>query len=535
MKGPAAIEDTLIAHHAFASHLPKSLAHVTSVYCDARPWKILAGKDAGKEKGLAPWEKVERGDEDAVKNLLDYNAADCRLTALDWQRMQPDLEDERHTYEGDKNIAQLCRRMTETGIGFDIAGREELSRHLRARKRGLLAAMRDLTGKKSFHPARQNDVRQALFGRFRAPLLRPTPTGLASTNNETLEWLSGIGGRAGDLADLTLRWRSADKTLGSYVDNVFFVEKPGENIGRVHPPWKLGPVTGRLSCWLMTLPRFNKDDWEAHVRYLYVADSKMKACRLVAQVHDAAIFEVEGRFVYFDLSQAEARLAAYFSGDKNLIEAVGSDIHLANAIVAFSDSPETVKRLLRGNELSPFLDKKGKPMKWKAVSSKEGGCKEERDIAKNVGFCVWYEGSAERAYITLQQQGFKKASPSGCEEIVRRFHMRYRDYYRYVDGNEAEVRAKGHLRTVLLKRIRWLGQFAPRTEISNYPIQSGIADLQNVRLPEIERRCKGLKKVDDVKRVIAEVWAEPIKVPHNGLSFVMPIDLKDGERWSDFG
>ena len=534
MKGPAAIEDTLIAHHAFASHLPKSLAHVTSVYCDARPWKILAGKDAGKEKGLAPWERLERGDEDAVKNLLDYNAADCRLTALDWQRMQPDLEDERHTYESDKQIAQLCRRMTETGIGFDIAGREELSRHLRARKRGLLAAMRDLTGKKSFHPARQNDVRQALFGRFKAPLLRPTPTGLASTNNETLEWLSGLGGRAGELADLTLRWRSADKTLGSYVDNVFFVEKPGENIGRVHPPWKLGPVTGRLSCWLMTLPRYNKNDWEAHVRALYVADPRSTRAHLVAQIHDAAIFEVEGRFVYYDLSQAELRCAAFFSGDEALIEACKQDVHTENAKVIFEGIADPSKRLARANELSPFLDNNGKAMKWKAVPSKQGGCKDERDIAKNCSFCVTYEGTAERALATLTAAG-KKATMASCSELVNRFHMRYKAYYRYIDTNEAFVREHGYLRTVLARRIRWLGQFAPRTEIANTPIQSGIADLHNKRLPVIEARCKGLKKAEDVEKVIAEVWEEPVVVPHNGLSFRMPIDLKRGTSWSHFG
>lgn len=524
---PPKLEDTLIAHHGFASHLPKSLSHVASVYCTARPWKLLAGKGATGEKGLAPWELLEKGPE-GIEELLRYNAADAKLTALSWQRMQPDLQAERHTYESDKCTAQLCRRMTETGIGFDVAARQELSSHLRARKRGLLAAMRDYVGKPSFHPVRHNDVRSALFGRFKAPLLRPTPTGLASTNNETLEWLKvQTSLKASHLADSVLRWRAADKTLGSYVDNVDFIE--GRNgLGRVHPPWKLGPVTGRLSCWLMTLPRFG-DDWETQVRKLYVADPRSKRCRLVAQVHDAAIFEVEGRLVYFDLSQAEARLAAYFSGDKNLIEACETDIHLANAQVAFGDVAETMKRLLRGNEKSPSGEK------WKKIAAKDGGCKEERDIAKNVGFCVWYEGSADRAFITLQSAGFTKATPGACEEVVRRFHGRYRDYYKYIDRNEEDCHAQGHLRTVLSRRIRWLGWYAPRTEIANFPIQSGIADLQNERLPRIEERCKKLTRVDDVMRVIADVWAEPIRVPHNGLEFVMPVEIKDADRWSVFG
>lgn len=531
---PPVLEDTLIAHHTFASHLPKSLAHVASVYCDARPWKILYGKQAGEEKGMAPWQLVEKGTPEAIEQLLKYNASDVRLTALAWRRMQPDLKSERRVYESDKVIAQLCRRMTETGIGFDVEARAELSAHLRARRRGLLGAMRDLVGKRSFHPFRLDELRSALFGKFRAPLLRPTPTGKASTNNETLEWLTSMPTRAGTLADLVLRFRSASKTLGSYVDNVDFVETPGSNIGRVHPPWSLGPVTGRLACWLMTLPRYS-DDWEAQVRRMYVADSRSTTCHLVAQVHDAGILEVEGQLVYYDLSQAEARCAAYWSDDGNLIAACESDIHTENAKVAFSDAPETLKRLARANELSTFVDERGKLLKWKAVASKKGGCKEERDIAKNCGFCVWYEGSAERALITLQAASFKKATMASCEELVRRFHDRYRRYYRYVDENERYVREHGHLRTVLLGRVWWLGWFALRTKIANFPVQSGIGDLQNERLPRIEARCRGLKRVDDVMRVIKDVWAEPIVVPHTGKSFVMPIDLKVGARWSDFG
>jgi DNA polymerase I-like protein with 3'-5' exonuclease and polymerase domains len=530
---PPKLEDTLIAHHDFASHLPKSLAHVTSVYCTSRPWKLLAGKGATGEKGLAPWELVEKGPE-GIEELLKYNGSDALLTRLCWDRMQADLKPERHTYESDKRIAQMCRRMTETGIGFDVAARQELSKHLRARKRGLLAAMRDYVGKASFHPVRHNDVRSAIFGRFKAPLLRPTPTGLASTNNETLEWLKAQTElKASHLADLVLRWRATDKTLGSYVDNVDFQESEG-GLGRVHPPWKLGPVTGRLSCWLMTLPKYG-DDWETHVRRLYVADPRSKRCRLVAQIHDAAIFEVEGRFVYYDLSQAELRCAAFFSGDEALIEACKSDVHTENAKVVFEGIAETMKRLARANEPSPFLDENGKAKKWKAVTAKQGGCKDERDIAKNCSFCVTYEGSAERAYITLQAAGNKKVTMGACEELVRRFHSRYKQYYRYIDTNEDYCRERGHLRSVLAGRIRWLGWYAPRTEIANFPIQSGIADVHNERLPVIEERCRKMTRVDDVKKVITEVWQEPIKVPHNGVSFIMPIDLKDGSSWSNLG
>src|SRR5262249_3963859 len=85
------IEDTLIAHHAFASHLPKSLLHVVSINCDASPWKHEAKGEGKTEKG-AP----SHIDRMTPEQLTSYNAADVRLTILSWLRMQDDLKSEMH-------------------------------------------------------------------------------------------------------------------------------------------------------------------------------------------------------------------------------------------------------------------------------------------------------------------------------------------------------------------------------------------------------------------------------------------------------
>jgi len=505
-------EDTLISHHSFAGHLPRGLGHVVSIYCDARPWKILAGKAAGEEKGLAPWEQD-------ASQLLAYNASDVKLTALAWQRMQPDLESERHVYESDKRMAKFCQDLTLSGIGIDMARQRELSKRLHERKKVLGDQLQALAGK-NFNPQSLIDVRKALYRRLGQKVVLKTPTGLPKTNNEVLEHLRAKETRAGRFADLLLRYRACDKTLGSYIDNVDPIGK------RLHAPWKLGPITGRLAGPLMTLPRYG-DDYETHVKEMYVAQKHPRA-RFVAQIHDAAVIEVAGRFFYFDLSQAEARIAAYFSGDANLIAACESDIHLANAIVAFGEIPEVLERLKRGGEKSPS------GVVFKKLPASEGGCKEERDVTKNVGFCVWYEGSAERAFVTLKSAGFP-ATMNACEELVNRFHARYVDYYRYVDRNEAAAKEQGYIRTVLLGRRAFTGHLVERTFIANYPIQSGIADVQNERLPLIEDRLRKCSTVADVKDLVAETFARPIKVPHNGLEFVLPAEFKEGGRWSDFG
>lgn len=108
------VEDTLVAHHSFASHLPKSLAHVASVFCDARPWKIIAKGAGGKsEKGQLPHQL-------SPAELTTYNAADVSLNALAWARMQPDLADDRRVYEITKRVGGLCARMRVNGFAFDM-------------------------------------------------------------------------------------------------------------------------------------------------------------------------------------------------------------------------------------------------------------------------------------------------------------------------------------------------------------------------------------------------------------------------------
>src|SRR5882762_8578271 len=114
------VHDTLLAHHAFASHLPQRLDHVASCYTDSRPWKKLFKSGDEDEKGSTP-------DEMDGDDLCKYNAADAVLTMKAWQRMQVDLVPERHVYEHDRKLASICREMTRTGIRVDLEKQKQLS------------------------------------------------------------------------------------------------------------------------------------------------------------------------------------------------------------------------------------------------------------------------------------------------------------------------------------------------------------------------------------------------------------------------
>jgi uracil-DNA glycosylase family 4 len=512
------LEDTLLAHHTFASHLPQRLAHVASVYCDVSPWKITFKRGGGEEKGLPP-EKLS-GEE-----LCKYNVMDCILTVQSWLRMQPDLESERAVYETDKENARLCRAMIVGGIGVDLRRREELRAAVKGKASALKGRMRSILNRPEFHPMQLAAVRKAIFTTLRAPLYQsePTASGVPSTSSKTLERLKSSPTRAGRFADLLLRWRGAVKIRSTYLDAQVLDPTRG-TVGRTHFNWRsYGAGSGRYSCRLQSCPRAEKLKdgsvvLETRVREVY---APRRGCL----------------FVYHDLSQAEMRVAAYASGDATFIKTCEGDIHTGNAKILFPDEAKLLDEEPKG---------RGKPF---------------RDVAKNAGFGVTYLAEAETVFQFLRTKGFDVRF-GDVVTMMERMREAYAGYFRYVGENVKAVSRCGHMRALLSGRVRWLGWHCPPTEVANFPIQSMIADLMNVRLPRIAAQLPAgasvvaqihdaaiievpKKKVDVVQELVASVWKEPVVVPAGGRyggslkegarSFVMPIDLKVGQRWSDFG
>lgn len=513
-EGP--VEDTLLAHHAFASHFPQKLDQVVSTFCDATPWKIVFGRRGGtvaSEKGGLPPHKMPAAERDF------YCAQDCVLTWLAWERMQKDLAPERHVYEHDKRLSALCSGMQVGGIGVDHEKREELLGALEGRAAGLLFKMREGLGWPEFDPARVAHVKDALYNRLKARVIERTPTGQPSTSEAVLERFAGDDEVIGSFARDLMTYRLVVKVHSTYVAPIPILAD-----GRAHYNWKgFGTVSGRMASRFQSVPRPGPLP-EQHVRSLYCATGKLSTARLVAQVHDAASFEVGDELVYFDLSQAEARLAAYLSGDPELIAAVETDIHTANARLLFGTKP--------GAEDGRFDNPKLKGLLWE-----EGGYRRERDVTKNAGFCVWYVGAADKVYTTLTSKGFP-VTLRHCEIFYNRCHDKYWRYYEYVNRNLAQVRKDGYMRTAQLGRFRWLGYFSAITDVANYPIQAGIADCMNERLMEIEAQAKFMASAADVAGLIKEVWSRPVVLRRGPIvsedrEFVLPAEIKRGKRWSE--
>jgi hypothetical protein len=255
--------------------------------------------------------------------------------------------------------------------------------------------------------------------------------------------------------------------------------------------------------------------------------------------------------VFVKNCQSEMKGAAFLSGDPNFIASCKGDVHAGNAKILFPQAAA-----------DGWLDGGPDCPRCKAEEVHTEGCscpkknphmgKVFRDIAKNAGFGILYSAKVETIHAFLHAKGFA-VTLDQVAAMFDKIRSTYKVYYNYCEDNLLHCKMHGFLRTALMGRIRWIGYNPKIGDPYNYMIQSFIADLMNLRLIELRRRLPRRVKVvaqghdalvtearcgRDARltwSLTEELWAEPIKIPTNGLEFVMTIDHKKAERMSDFG
>lgn len=476
-------EDTLIAHHAFAGHMPQRLDHIVSMYLDVEPWKIYARED---EKG--GWDPTRLKPE----TLWSYNARDAQLTALTWLKMQVDLTPSRSVYETDKELAVAAREMQTIGIRIDRRRRTTLRRLLRRRIASYLGKLRRASGLKNFKPTRYSDIRKALYRILHAPVLyRTAITGVEATGASVLQTIGLMRTAGGRFCKLVLAWRGSTKELATYVE-----ELPIERDGCVRSSWRSwGTVSGRFAAHhpnLMNLPR------GSDVKSMYVARPGYV-------------------FLSFDLRQLEPRVAAYLSGDPNMIRAVEStDYHAVNAELLFGKLP--------GCKGDPEYDKL-------------------RYAGKRAGLAINYLADAPTLMNALIEDGIQ-ADSRMVAAALRRIHQTYAAYFMWQDQNLEFVQQHGFLEA-LGGRRRHFGRTPKPTDVANFPIQGGAAFVMNtimLKLRKLRARWAILAQVHDyllfevkkrelarAKREIKRIAEEPFEI--RGRRVVFPVEMKTGRTW----
>jgi uracil-DNA glycosylase family 4 len=467
---------------------------------------------------------------------LVKNCGDVSRTAGSWDAMQGDLETSRSVYEHDKKMAEIAKMIFVNGVKVDKPRMELLSRLMKREAWAIKMRCRKLTGNPGFSPMRTADIRKVLYEEWGTPILNRTPTGLPSTAVGTMEALAGSNTKAGELCTLVLDYRGKMKANGTYLEPVEL-----DRNNRAHWPTKsFGTMTGRFAGRFLTLPRLDYD-------------KKTGALLLESRIREIYVPEEGCVFVYFDVSQAEMNLAAYLSGDEKFIaEMLAGDPYLSRARQFFPQAEAA-------GEFAVYEDgpKKGKPI------SKMGG--QLRQITKTASLAANYLAKDETIYSKMQNEGFKDVRLPQVSFVVDKIHTTYRRYFRYVAKNVEFCKKHGYLPSAIVGRKRYMGFFPSESEIANYPIQSGIADIMNTRLIDLIGRrlprTRGTRKplgwkivaqvhdsavfevragkwADRVMKEIKEQWEEPIVIPpglmcRDGAEFVLKIDQKMKGRYSE--
>ena len=414
--------DTLLASYVLESHQRHDMDSLALRHLGAQT--ILYEQVAGKGASAIGFDQV------SVERATEYSAEDADVTlqlhgAL-WPRVAADAK-LRHVYEAiEMPVSGVLLTMERHGVLVDTALLAAQSGELGAKMVALEAKAHALAGQ-PFNLASPKQLGEILFERLKLPVVKKTPSGAPSTDEEVLERLA----LDHPLPKALLEHRGLAKLKSTYTDKLPRMVNPAT--GRVHTHYAQAvAVTGRLSSS------------DPNLQNIPVRTAEGR------RIREAFIAPPGSSIVSADYSQVELRIMAHLSGDRSLLEAFarGEDIHRHTAAEIFSVSlPE--------------------------VSA------EQRRYAKVINFGLIYGMSA---FGLAGNLGIER---SAAQSYMDRYFQRYPGVAAYMDRTRQEARERGYVETVFGRRL-WLPdigsanqarrQGAERQAI-NAPMQGTAADL----------------------------------------------------------
>ncbi|MDE8743449.1 DNA polymerase I [Pectobacterium polaris] len=293
--------DSVAGRHDMDSLAERYLKHKT----------ITFEEIAGKGKNQLTFNQI------ALEQAGPYAAEDADVTLhlhqKLWGKLQPHADLRQVFQTIDMPLVPVLSRIERTGVLIDPVILAEHSKELTARLAELEIQAYELAGEE-FNLSSTKQLQGILYEKQKLPILKKTPKGAPSTNEEVLAELA----LDYPLPKLILEYRGLAKLKSTYTDKLPLMINPATK--RVHTSYHQAvTATGRLSSSdpnLQNIPVRN--DEGRRIRQAFIAP---KGYSIVAA----------------DYSQIELRIMAHLSGDKGLLNAFanGLDIHRATASEVF--------------------------------------------------------------------------------------------------------------------------------------------------------------------------------------------------------
>lgn len=262
---------------------------------------------AGKGKKQLTFNQID------LEQASPYAAEDADVTLRLHNTLYPQLELESSLQSVYQDIEQplvsVLSRMERTGVLINSDLLRIQSQQLGERLDILQAQAYEMVGKE-FNLNSPKQLQVILFEEMGLPIIKKTPSGTPSTNEEVLTELA----LDYSLPKLILEQRGLAKLKSTYTDKL--PKMVSEVSGRVHTSYHQAvTATGRLSSTdpnLQNIPVRNEEG--RRIRQAFIAPQGYKV-------------------VAIDYSQIELRIMAHLSADKGLLDAFthGKDIHAATA------------------------------------------------------------------------------------------------------------------------------------------------------------------------------------------------------------
>jgi DNA polymerase-1 len=322
--------------------------------------------------------------------------------------------------------SRVLRKMERNGVLIDGELLRVQSAQIATRLIQLEAEAYMLAGGE-FNLGSPKQIGQIFFEKLQLPVVKKTPSGAPSTDEEVLQKLA----EDYPLPKILLEHRGLSKLKSTYTDKL--PRMVNAKTGRVHTNYAQAvAVTGRLSSN------------EPNLQNIPVRTAEGR------RIREAFIAPPGSKIVSADYSQIELRIMAHISGDPSLMRsfAEGEDVHRATASEIFGVTPIEVSS-------------------------------DQRRIAKVINFGLIYGMSA-----------FGLASNIGISRdaaklYIDRYFQRYPGVANYMDETRSKAKRDGFVETVFGRRL-WLpeinGGSGPRRQGAeraaiNAPMQGTAADL----------------------------------------------------------
>lgn len=365
-----------------------------------------------------------------LEEAANYAAEDADITLLLHQALYPQLEAEKsllHVYQDiEMPLVPVLSRMERTGVLIDANVLAAQSVELTARLDELEKQAFAIAGEE-FNLSSPKQLQTILFEKLNLPVVKKTPGGAPSTNEEVLEELADNH----ELPRVILEHRSLSKLKTTYTDKLPLMVDPKTR--RVHTSYHQAvTATGRLSSRdpnLQNIPV--RTDEGRRIRQAFIARDGY--CIMAA-----------------DYSQIELRIMAHLSQDKGLLKAFaeGKDIHRATAAEVF-----------------------GMPLDEVTA--------DQRRSAKAINFGLIYGMSA---FGLARQLGIPRGE---AQRYMDLYFERYPGVLEYMARTREHAAEKGYVETLEGRRL-WLPEINSRNgmrrkaaerEAINAPMQGTAADI----------------------------------------------------------